>query len=300
MRRVGARIIHPKRCALNIHLETNVAVDRRRFSKTLLAGIAAGAISPTKAKADTGQTAAVSCTVLLDAETDTIIRREGPCDRMFSPCSSFKLAIAAMGFDAGLLTDPHNPRFEYIPEYGAQADRDKKPVDPAIWLADSVVWYSQQITKKLGMERFRHYVDQFDYGNRDLTGNPGKHDGLTQAWLMSSLQISPDQQVHFIKRLVDGQLGISDHAFTMLEATMPVYAGTGDWIIRGKSGSGWLQSASGAHDMNKPQGWFVGWANKGTRRVIFAHLRVGSAATDVPGGTTARQDVREQLESWVN
>lgn len=276
-------------------------INRRQLSKTMLASIAVGqaTILSAGAKADAGSTILTSCTLVVDAATGAIIRRQGPCGQAFSPCSSFKLAIAAMGFDAGVLADPHHPRLEYRPEYGAQADRDKKAVDPTIWLADSIVWYSQQITLGLGMDRFRGYVDQFAYGNRDLTGNPGENDGLTQAWLMSSLQISPDQQVDFIKRLLDGQLGITDHAFAMLDATVPVYGGAGGWSIRGKSGSGWLRSESGAYDMNRPQGWFVGWADNGLQRVIFARLRVGRVATDVPGGTTARLEVREQLETWV-
>lgn len=277
-----------------------MTIDRRQLSKALLAGFAMGAASALRAQGDAYSATTVACTVVMDQETGTIIKREGPCEHQFSPCSSFKLAIAAMGFDAGILVDPHHPRFDYRPEYEAQADRDKKSVDPMIWLADSVVWYSQQATMRLGMMQFQRYVDQFDYGNRDLAGDPGEHDGLTHAWLMTSLAISPDQQVSFIKRLLDRKLGISGHAYAMVEATVPVYSGNGGWKIHGKSGSGWLRSTSGAYDMSRPQGWFVGWADNVSKRVIFARLRIGAAAAEVPGGTTARAEVLEQLAAWVS
>ncbi|WP_373369869.1 penicillin-binding transpeptidase domain-containing protein, partial [Klebsiella aerogenes] len=32
---------------------------------------------------------------------------------------------------------------------------------------------------------------KFEYGNQDVSGDSGKHNGLTQSWLMSSLTISP-------------------------------------------------------------------------------------------------------------
>jgi hypothetical protein len=59
--------------------------------------------------------------------------------------------------------------------------------DPSRWEAVSVVWYSQEITRRFGEAKFKAYIDRFGYGNRDLRGNPGKNDGLTQAWLGSSL-----------------------------------------------------------------------------------------------------------------
>jgi beta-lactamase class D len=76
-------------------------------------------------------------------------------------------------------------------------------------LRDSIVWYSQEVTRRLGPERFAAYVKAFEYGNEDVSGNPGKADGLAQSWLMSSLAISADEQVRSIRRLLDRQLPVS-------------------------------------------------------------------------------------------
>jgi len=227
-----------------------------------------------------------------------VLLREGPCDRRFSPMSSFKLPIAIMGFDAGILQDPHHPLWDYSPDYHA-VERDHKPVDPTIWLRDSVVWYSQQITQRLGMERFQDYLRRFAYGNQDLSGNPGKNDGLTQAWLMSSLQISPDEQVGFIKRFLGRALPVDGHALEMVHASMPVYAGEGGWTVHGKTGSGYFKDASGVSDESRPLGWFVGWADKGDRRVAFTRMTVGTAKLDQFGGFVARAEVLAKLDSWT-
>ncbi len=34
------------------------------------------------------------------------------------------------------------------------------------------------------------------------------------------------------------------------------------WAVHGKSGSGWLRDNNGKINESRPQGWFVGWAEK--------------------------------------
>jgi beta-lactamase class D len=52
-------------------------------------------------------------------------------------------------------------------------------------------------------------VSLFNYGNVDVSGNPGQGDGLTQAWLTSSLKISALEQVAFMTALFQSFLSIS-------------------------------------------------------------------------------------------
>nr|AVI43690.1 hypothetical protein [Klebsiella pneumoniae] len=57
-----------------------------------------------------------------------------------SPCSSFKLPLAIMGFDSGILQSPKSPTWELKPEYNpSPRDRTYKQVYPALWQSDSVV-----------------------------------------------------------------------------------------------------------------------------------------------------------------
>jgi len=215
----------------------------------------------------------IRCTVIIDETSGEALYRQGACDQGFYPQSTFKLPLAMMGYDAGILTDAQNPRWKYQAKFGGP-ERVKKDVDPVVWEKDSIVWYSQEIARKLGKRKFTDYIQSFGYGNRDVEGGPGKTDGLTESWLMSSLKISPDQQVQFIRRFLTDGLPISDHAADMTLAIIPHFEAADGWDIQGKTGSGWLRDKAGKTDYSRPLGWFVGWAMKDERRVIFARLLV--------------------------
>ena len=243
----------------------------------------------------------VACTVIADLSTGSPILREGSCDQRFSPVSSFKLALAVMGYDSGILKGPHDPVWTLKPEFKAsKREQAYKEVDPALWEKDSIVWFSQQLTTRLGEARFAGYVKAFDYGNMDVSGDPGRGNGLTHAWLMSSLRISPDEQVAFLHRLLTRELPVSDQAVELTRATIATYPAEGGWIVHGKSGSGWLEGDDGKPDRSKPQGWFIGWAEKGTRTVVFARFIAAAKASDIPGGTKARESLIKDLPALMN
>jgi beta-lactamase class D len=61
--------------------------------------------------------------------------------------------------------------------------------------------------------------------------------------------------------------------------------------VHGKSGSGWLNDETGAVDKSKPQGWFVGWAEKNSRRVIFVRFLIDDGASNQPAGAKARESL---------
>ena len=138
-------------------------------------------------------------------------------------------------------------------------------------MRDSVVWYSQELTRRLGAERFQEYVDRLDYGNRDLSGHPGRGDGLTTAWLSSSLRISATEQVAFIRRLVRQELPVSPRRPSGRWPSCRRWHVDG-WRISGKTGTGSRRLADGTNDRNRQVGWFVGWATRDGRTLVFARL----------------------------
>jgi beta-lactamase class D len=213
-----------------------------------------------------------TCTLLADLDSGRVLKREGDCERRSSPASTFKIPLSLMGYDAGILQDETRPAWPYRPEYRAWNEAWKTTVTPRPWLRDSVVWYSQVLTRALGPERFRQYVDGFAYGNRDLAGDPGKGNGLTHAWLSSSLQVSPVEQVAFLRRMLKRELPVSAHATAMTLAIMPTFPLAGGWTAYGKTGTGYPPAPDGRPDRSRQFGWFVGWAEKGDRRVLFARL----------------------------
>jgi beta-lactamase class D len=191
-----------------------------------------------------------------------------------------------MGYDSGILKDEQSPVFEYKPEYDPHClvmlDHWKKPYAPQEWMTHSCVWYSQCVTRALGMERFQSYVDKFDYGNRDLSG------GILRAWLTTSLAISPREQIGFYRRMLSGQLGVSTHAVEMTKRLLASGPCAGGKLF-GKTGSGYIDIAKGMQ-----RGWYAGWLEQGGRKYLFAALRDHSG----PGyaGLQAKEFMRGLLE----
>lgn len=212
------------------------------------------------------------CTIVADAKSGSVLLQQGDCSTRVTPASTFKIAISLMGFDSGFLKDANTPTLSFragYPNWGGEAWR--QPTDPSRWIKYSVVWFSQQVTQSLGMPRFAAYTKQFDYGNANVGGD-ARHDGLTHAWIDSSLQISPSEQLSFLRKVVNRTLPVSAHAFDMTEAITDVAQLPNGWDIHGKTGTGFPAKADGSDDKAHGWGWFVGWARKNGKTVVFARL----------------------------
>jgi len=217
---------------------------------------------------------AQECTLIIDARTGVIVEETGECDHRYTAASTFKVALALMGYDAGILTDAHSPLWNWQEGMRAPA-RDKKPVDPTIWQADSVLWYSRELARNLGAQRFSSYVGSFSYGNMDISGEPGKRNGLSHAWI-ASLAISPREQTTFIRRMLARELPVAPAAIDQTIAVLPTFSTKSGWRVHGKTGSGWTRNARGQIQRSRPEGWFVGWAEREGRVVVFARLGIGT------------------------
>ena len=217
------------------------------------------------------------CTAIADAATGKVLMQRGDCGHRVTPASTFKIAISLMGYDSGFLRDEHTPKLPFREGYLDWRDNWKEATDPAKWMKDSVVWYSQQVTQSLGKERFAAYASKFKYGNADVSGD-AENDGLTMSWIGSSLQISPLEQLTFLGRVLNRQLGVSQHAYDMTAALTTFGRLPGGWSVNGKTGA-----ASG-------YGWYVGWASHGPRTFVFARLikKDETQPQEIPAGVLAR------------
>ncbi len=256
-----------------------------------LASLALPVLVPCLAQAKT------LCTVFMDASTATPMMMQGDCDHQVTPASTFKIALAAMGYNDGILKDAHTPTLAFHEGYPAWGgDNWKQPTDPVRWLKYSVVWYSQQITKQLGQQKFADYVKRFQYGNADVSGDPGKNNGLERAWIASSLKISPVEQVLFVNRLLNGQLPISKAATSNTLAIVETLdEKPNGWTIHGKTGTAYPRRADGSFDQAKSWGWYLGWAEKDGRRIAFARLIQDERLEKTSAGIRARESLVKDM-----
>lgn len=214
----------------------------------------------------------LSCIEMADAASGQRLVREGRCDQRVTPASTFNIVVSLMGYDSGILRDEHTPALPFKPGYADWQPSWRATTDPTGWLKNSVLWYAQQVTGQLGGARFQRYVDSFDYGNRDLSGDPGKDNGLTMSWVASSLAISPSEQVTFLRKVVNRELPLSAQAYEMTTRILPPVALPNGWIVHGKTGTASPVLANGKDDTEHQYGWYVGWATKGQRTIVFSRL----------------------------
>jgi beta-lactamase class D/beta-lactamase regulating signal transducer with metallopeptidase domain len=249
-----------------------------------------------------GTAAPLDCTLMVDAASGAALVREGSCDARVTPASTFKIAISLMGFDSGVLRDEHTPYLPYKASYASANPSWRRATDPARWLRESVVWYSQQVTLRLGAAGVRRYVQAFDYGNRELASVAGMDDAVALSELSPTLAISPDEQAVFLRKVVNRSLPLSAHAYDMTARLLKRDTLTNGWEVHGKTGTAPARrpdgSADGSADNPQHIGWFVGWATKGGRTLVFArllqhpvdaHRYAGARARDAFLGDLARR-----------
>lgn len=228
------------------------------------------------------------CTVVADASDMRVLVQEGDCETRVTPASTFKVALAVIGFDSGFLEDAHGPTFTYRdgePDWGGAAW--KEPTDPQRWMKYSVVWYSQRIAHALGAARLTDYARRLDYGNADFSGDAGKDNGLDRAWIGSSLKLSPVEQIAFLGKLVNRRLPVSETVYGKVEQIVESFP-AGPWRVYGKTGMAYPRRADDSFDKAHAFGWFVGWATQRGRTLVFARLIQDERVETGPAGHRAR------------
>ncbi|HEX8336579.1 MAG TPA: penicillin-binding transpeptidase domain-containing protein [Pyrinomonadaceae bacterium] len=201
--------------------------------------------------------------VLYDLRRDRYLRyNEARCRERFSPFSTFKIPNSLIGLDAGAIPDAEFV-IKWDPKKYPAFDEDTLPFS-AWWqdqtlrtaLRRSVVWYYRELALKVGEKRMKEYVDKLDYGNEDASGP------LDGFWLRSSLKISADEQVEFLKRLYKEELPVSKRSMRIVKEIATLEE-TPAYRLSGKTGGGPLGGG-------RFLGWFVGYLETKGDTYIFA------------------------------
>lgn len=193
--------------------------------------------------------------VVFDRKANEYIRyNPQQCGRRYSPASTFKIPNSLIGLETGVIKDEHF----VIPWDSVQRNRSElnRDHDLASAIANSVVWYYQELARRVGMDRMNSYIKKIGYGNNDISG------GIDKFWLGNTLTISANEQVEFLRRLHTGTLPFSPRSIAIVQNIL-VLERTDSYVLRGKTGfadgpdSTWV-------------GWFVGYVEKGDNVSFFA------------------------------
>lgn len=207
------------------------------------------------------------CFIAYDLTNDKTLTVYGEdyCQKQLPACSTFKWPLAAIAFDAGILKDERTSmKWDGVKRSIESWNRDQTALS---WMQNSVVWYSQRITKTLEREKLQSYLDKFDYGNRDLSA------GLTSAWLTitktdadpskGSLKISGFEQLDFLKKFWKWQLPVRSDAIEKAKRITFLEKTSSGFDFHGKTGSGYLDGLTGDF------GWFIGHIQAKDREVLI-------------------------------
>lgn len=213
--------------------------------------------------------------VLFDYNNKYFIRHnEERSNERFSPCSSFKIFNSLVGLETGVIKDENY----VIPWDSVVRNRDitNKDHDLTSAFKNSVVWYYQELARKVGNDTMKRYIDTAGYGNGDISG------GIDIFWLDNTLKISANEQVDFLYKLYTDSLPFSKRSMDIVKQIMIQDTSKNGAVFSGKTGSS-----------DKDLGWFVGSVTLGSNIYLFATNISGRGAN----GMKAREITREILKS---
>ncbi|MEM9241252.1 MAG: penicillin-binding transpeptidase domain-containing protein [Pseudomonadota bacterium] len=243
-----------RRIPLSIYAVLIIALLLIVLSQSMQASAGAIDISPAVARSGLDPSAS---TVLVTRLSDgqmwvSNVRRTS--DR-FSPASTSKIPHTLIALETG--TVGQDTVFDWD---GQRRWLDAWNQDHTLQTAfrDSAVWVFQEIVTRIGSPDMADWLDRLGYGNADI----GSEAHLTSYWLDGTLQISAQEQIGFLSRLVQRQLPLSPNTYSAAENIMLSKAGEG-WSLYGKTG--WRHSKD-IMDI----GWYVGWLRCADDHYVFA------------------------------
>ncbi|MEW5926442.1 MAG: penicillin-binding transpeptidase domain-containing protein [Gemmatimonadota bacterium] len=195
--------------------------------------------------------------VVVDGRTGREARHDPERSRRrMTPFSTFKVANSLVALETGAVpgTD-FRMRWDSI--------RDPRTTPFAGWYRDhdmrsamrgSVVWYYREVARRIGAERMRAHLERIGYGNADVSG------GIDRFWLDSSLRISAEEQVSFLRRFHAGEL--FSPGTTRAVKEILVLEDSAGYRLSGKTGGG----TTDGHGL----GWLVGYVERGGDVYFFA------------------------------
>jgi beta-lactamase class D len=221
------------------------------------------------------------------------VRRPGGPDRViggeradarFMPASTFKIPNTLIGLETGVIPDasftlPWDGTERAIASWNQ--DHDLRGA-----IQESVVWWYQEIARRVGHARMRELVTAMRFGNGDIGGE----DAIDRFWLEGPLAISPREQIDFLARLTGGELPVSARSVAILREVISSEA-RGEAVVRWKTGTHQLEDGSG-------HAWLVGWVEQGGEATAhFALILLASTDDELASHMSARRPlVMELLE----
>ena len=169
------------------------------------------------------------------------------------PASTFKIPNSLISIEEYAVKD-ENEVLKWdgiIREFPAHnADTDLKTA-----FKNSTVWFHREMSRRVGIDKYRKYLKEFNYGNQKLSGIPDYF------WLDNTLVISPAEQINFLSGLYEEKYPLSKRTYNIVKNVM-IEKKTDSYTLRAKTGSGLVKTLD--------IGWYVGYIETKDNVYFFA------------------------------
>lgn len=195
----------------------------------------------------------------------------------FIPASTFKIFNSLVILDQGVIGIDEVIPWDGVVRNNAAWDQDQRMREA---FQRSTVWFYQELARRVGPERMAAALLREGYGNGDMGG------GIDTFWLTGDLRISAFEQVQFLERLYDRELGFAPGAMDQVVELLQIER-CPDHVLRGKTG--WGRAG------DEQLGWLVGWVERVDETYYFA-MNLQTDAADFPM-PEARQSITRGILS---
>jgi beta-lactamase class D len=196
--------------------------------------------------------------VIYDLKHDkTLYYDEERTKKRYSPASTFKIFNSLIGLESGVISDTSHvipwdsvKRGSYAPWHRANS------LNSAFKF--SVVWYYQELARRVGKEEMQRLISLNGYGNENV------NDKIDEFWLSDKggkLRISQVEQIEFLKKLYRNELMFSVRSQRLVKDIM-LMEQNDEYKLFAKTGMC-------SHD-SLWYGWYVGWIETKENVYFFA------------------------------
>jgi beta-lactamase class D len=190
------------------------------------------------------------------------VDNEKLADTSFLPYSTFKVPNTLIGLETGVIPDE---------KFALKWDGKKYPIeawnhdqDLASALRESVVWFYQEVARRIGPARMSEWLHELRYGNEKSTP------AIDRFWLDGGdARITPRQEAEFFARMAKRELPVSAAHVALLRRLLTLRT-DGGCVLEGKSGTG--------PQNGKELGWLVGFFDTPVHHYAYAYLTIDDHA----------------------
>ncbi len=204
--------------------------------------------------------------MLNNADGAITVYNMGLDTQRFSPASTFKILNSMIALQTGAATSEKMViKWDSLQRSNQAWNKD---MDMQEAFKVSCVPYYQELTRRIGAERMKNWIDSIGYGNKNIEGP------IDSFWLNNKLKISPDEQLGFMKRLYFDQLPFRK---SVQESVRRMMLQEDNSAYQLSYKTGWGADAQGQI------GWVCGWIEENRHVYFFVTLvRSKGALSEMP------------------